>query len=151
MVFVWEIHMRLFRPVGLKEMELIASSGYRSFPPRLAWQPIFYPVLTVEYARRIVTQWNSKEGDSGHCGFVTEFDVDDEFVRRYPVQQLGGGPIFRELWVPAEELHEFNGQITGPIRVIEKVYGPGFEGAIDEMTGLPQSVIQATHSTGVKG
>lgn len=88
--------MNLFRPVGLRELELIAESGYRSFPSRLAWQPIFYPVLTREYARAIVSQWNSKESEAGHCGFVTEFEIDDAFVDRYPVQELGGGPIYRE-------------------------------------------------------
>jgi len=35
----------LYRPVGPKELELIAASGYRDFPPRLPGQPIFYPVL----------------------------------------------------------------------------------------------------------
>jgi hypothetical protein len=34
--------------VGPGELELIAASGYRPFPPRLPEQPIFYPVLTDE-------------------------------------------------------------------------------------------------------
>src|SRR5919107_458454 len=34
----------LWRPVGQRELELIAESGYRAFPPRLPHQPIFYPV-----------------------------------------------------------------------------------------------------------
>ncbi len=34
----------LYRPVGPKELELIAASRYRDFPPRLPGQPIFYPV-----------------------------------------------------------------------------------------------------------
>ncbi len=38
----------LWRPVGPGELELIAASGYRAFPPRLPEQPIFYPVLTDE-------------------------------------------------------------------------------------------------------
>jgi hypothetical protein len=59
--------MLLYRPVGLRELELIAESGFREFPPRLEWQPIFYPVVTREYARAIVTQWNSKESEAGHC------------------------------------------------------------------------------------
>ena len=118
--------MLLYRPVGLRELELIAESGYREFPARLAWQPIFYPVVTREYARAIITQWNSKESEAGHCGFITEFDIEDEFVARYPVQQLGGGPIYRELWVPATELAEWNEHIIGNIRVIESVYGAGF-------------------------
>ncbi|MBC8141560.1 MAG: ADP-ribosylation/crystallin J1, partial [Armatimonadetes bacterium] len=35
----------LYRPVGQRELDLIAASGYRAFPPRLPEQPIFYPVL----------------------------------------------------------------------------------------------------------
>jgi hypothetical protein len=135
--------MILFRPVGLKELELIAASGWGAYPPRLAWQPIFYPVLTIEYARSIITLWNSKESEAGHCGFITEFDIDDEFVARYPVQQLGGGPPFRELWVPAEELDAFNTHIRGTIRVIESLYGAAFVGELDSATGLPVSVIRA--------
>jgi hypothetical protein len=34
----------LYRPVGQAELELIEASGWRAFPPRLAHQPIFYPV-----------------------------------------------------------------------------------------------------------
>jgi hypothetical protein len=43
----------LFRPVGPEELALIESSGFREFPPRLPEQPIFYPVLTEEYAVKI--------------------------------------------------------------------------------------------------
>ena len=43
----------LYRPVGPKELELIRASGFRAFPPRLPGQPIFYPVLTEEYAVNI--------------------------------------------------------------------------------------------------
>jgi hypothetical protein len=133
----------LFRPVGLRELELIAASGWRQYPRRFVWQPIFYPVVTREYARAIATQWNSKESEAGHCGFVTEFDIDDEFAGRYPVQQLGGGPIYRELWVPAAELDEFNAHIRGPIRVVESVYGSGFAAEVDPASGLPVSVVRA--------
>ena len=34
----------LYRPIGPKELELIAARGYREFLPRLPEQPIFYPV-----------------------------------------------------------------------------------------------------------
>jgi hypothetical protein len=39
----------LYRPVGPKELALIAESGFREFPPRLPEQPIFYPVTNEEY------------------------------------------------------------------------------------------------------
>jgi hypothetical protein len=40
----------LYRPVGPKELALIVASGFREFPPRLAEQPIFYPVMNEECA-----------------------------------------------------------------------------------------------------
>jgi len=38
----------LYRLVWQAELDLIAVSGRRAFPPRLPHQPIFYPVLTEE-------------------------------------------------------------------------------------------------------
>lgn len=46
----------LYRPVGLKELQLIIDSGYKKFPPRLSWQPIFYPVLNQAYAEQIALE-----------------------------------------------------------------------------------------------
>lgn len=40
--------MKLYRPVGLRELELIAKADFKAFPPRLPEQPIFYPVLNFE-------------------------------------------------------------------------------------------------------
>ncbi len=45
--------MILFRPVGTKELELIAQLDFCAFPPRLEIQPIFYPVLNFDYAAQI--------------------------------------------------------------------------------------------------
>ena len=42
--------MKLYRPIGPRELRLIEQSGMKAFPPRLPDQPIFYPVLTFEYA-----------------------------------------------------------------------------------------------------
>ena len=50
----------LFRPVGQRELELIAEASYRAFPPRLPGQPIFYPVLNEEYATQIARDWNTR-------------------------------------------------------------------------------------------
>lgn len=103
----------LFRPVGPKELELIEASGWREFPPRLPEQPIFYPVTNEEYAAQIARDWNVKESGSG---YVTKFDVAAEFASKYPVQTVGGR-MHAELWVPAEDLAEFNRQIIGRIEV----------------------------------
>ena len=75
----------LYRPVGPKELELIAASGYREFPPRLPGQPIFYPVLNEEYARQIARNWNVP---ASGAGYVTRFAVRKEFVTRYPIHTV---------------------------------------------------------------
>jgi hypothetical protein len=106
----------LWRPTGPEELALVAASGWTAWPPRLPEQPIFYPVLNEDYAIRIARDWNVPASGSG---FVTRFEVDSEFLRRYPVRQAGGETIL-ELWVPAEELDEFNAHIVGRIEVVRE-------------------------------
>src|SRR5438132_10815953 len=101
----------LYRPVGPNELELIAATGYREFPPRLPEQPIFYPVLNEEYARQIAREWNVPASGSG---YVTRFAVRTEFLAQYAEQQVGGS-VHRELWIPAGELAELNRNIEGLI------------------------------------
>ncbi len=126
--------MKLFRPVGIKELELIKLSGMRKFPPRLSEQPIFYPVLNVEYSRQIAQEWNTKSAP-GFAGFVTEFDVNDDYVSKFEVKTVGNSR-HKELWVPAEELDEFNSYIIGSIKVIEAYYGENYQGSKYEMLTL---------------
>jgi hypothetical protein len=106
--------LTLFRPVGPKELELIYASGNRAFPPRLPGQPIFYPVLNMNYTVQIARDWNVK--DSG-AGYVTRFRVRKEFILKYPVQTVGDS-THQELWIPAEELAAFNDNIVGEIEII---------------------------------
>ena len=113
----------LYRPVGAQELALIAASGWRAFPPRLAAQPIFYPVLTEQYAVEIARDWNTRDAASGYVGYVLRFAVDTAFVARYPVQ-VAGARRHQELWVPAEELDDFNAHIVGPIEVVAEFRGP---------------------------
>jgi hypothetical protein len=108
----------LYRPVGPKELELIRQSGFKAFPPRLPEQPIFYPVLTEDYAVKIARDWNVKESGAG---FVTRFAVDRVFLDRYQVQ-VAGGAQHREYWIPAEELPAFNAAIVGSIEVIAEFH-----------------------------
>ncbi len=107
----------LFRPVGQKELDLIQESGYTAFPPRLFFQPIFYPVINEEYATQIARDWNTKDKASGYVGYVTRFCVRTEYLARYEVHTVGGVQ-HQEYWIPAEDLAEFNHNIVGQIEVI---------------------------------
>jgi hypothetical protein len=107
----------LYRPVGPKELALIRESGFRAFPPRLPEQPIFYPVLNEPYAAQIARDWNSRNAQNGNLGFVTRFEVLASFLARYAVETVGSR-LHQELWVPADDLDDFNASIVGPIEVI---------------------------------
>jgi hypothetical protein len=108
---------RLYRPVGLKEMELIANSGYKVFPPRLEWQPIFYPVTNQQYADQIAYEWNTVDEFSGFIGIVTAFDVNSAFLEKYEIQNVGD-KNHNELWIPSEELIDFNDNIVNGIEIV---------------------------------
>ncbi len=116
--------MRLYRPVGAKELRLIEASGYTAFPPRLPEQPIFYPVLHIAYARQIASEWNVTDANSEYQGYVLSFDVDDAYAARYETHTVGARG-HQELWVPAEELDTFNRHIIGKIEVLETYEGDG--------------------------
>ncbi|MBL8685254.1 MAG: hypothetical protein JNK05_39110 [Myxococcales bacterium] len=119
--------MLLYRPVGLEELLLIFDAKARAYPPRLPDQPIFYPVLTRDYAAQIAREWNTKSGTL--AGYVTRFSIDDGYARTFEPQTVGSS-AHRELWVPAEELDAFNARLEGPIEVIDAFFGAGFAGVI---------------------
>ena len=109
----------LFRPVGQRELDLLKGSGFRSWPPRLPEQPIFYPVTNEAYAIQIARDWNTKDSTNGNVGYVTAFNVDSGFLNEFSVE-IVGGRVHAEYWIPAERLDEFNRHIVGVIRVIRK-------------------------------
>lgn len=117
----------LYRPVGLHEMARILEADSRAFPPRQRYQPIFYPVLFREYADQIARDWNAPSERAGYAGFVTEFRVDAEYAARFE-EHVVGAAIHRELWVPAEELDEFNRHLVGPIALVGAYYGDEYGG-----------------------
>jgi hypothetical protein len=110
----------LYRPIGQKEYELIAQSGFRAFPPRLPEQPIFYPVLSEAYAVQIAQGWNAKDKSSGFAGYVTRFSVRTDFLSAYVVQTVGASGSHDEYWIPAEDLEKFNAAIVGEIETIKE-------------------------------
>ena len=118
--------LTLWRPTGPAELALVRDSGRWKWPPRPPEQPIFCPVLNEDYATRIAREWNLPRDGEGH---VARFGVDADFASRYPVQQAGGSTI-RELWVPAEELDEFNAHLCGPIELLRSFLPEHPEGIV---------------------
>ena len=104
----------MYRPCNQAELDLVASSDYRKWPPRLPGQPIFYPVDNLEYAKEI-NAWNKADFSKG---YVTKFEVQKTFVDRYPIQKVGG-KRHTEWWIPAEDLEELNNNIVGLIEVVD--------------------------------
>ena len=110
----------LWRPIGPSELALIERAEMLAFPPRLAEQPIFYPVLSEDYAIKIARDWNVPASGSG---FVTRFRVRKDFLSAYAVHEAGGAAHL-EYWIPAGDLSAFNNAIVGPLEVIREFGSP---------------------------
>ena len=82
--------------------------------------------MNEEYAQQITRDWNPKDAASGYAGFVTRFNVDNDYVARFPVQTVGH-QSHQELWVPSEELETFNSYSMGLIEVVGTYYGIPFQ------------------------
>lgn len=103
-----------YRPVNQQELDLIEASGWQAFLPRLPQQPIFYPVLNEGYAVQISRDWNVPYYG---VGYVVRFAVDADYLAQFSLQNVGDAQ-HNELWVPAEQLPEFNQHIQGLIEVM---------------------------------
>ncbi|MCD9016601.1 hypothetical protein [Parachryseolinea silvisoli] len=112
----------LYRPVGGNELMRIIETGMAAFPPRLYWQPIFYPVLNEQYACEIAERWNMRDADGDSAGFVTAFEIPVSYFKQFEVQTVGLAH-HQELWVPAEELTVWNSHILSSIRVTKSYCG----------------------------
>jgi len=111
--------LTLYRPVGQQELDLIRETGWKRFPPRLQWQPIFYPVVTEDYAIKIARDWNTNDPNSGFVGYVLRFEVQRSYIERHEPHEAGGRDHV-EYWIPSEELEEFNDSIVGKIEVLRE-------------------------------
>ncbi len=111
----------LYRPINDKELELIVALEYEGFPPRLPEQPFFYPVMNEAYATQITRDWNVP---AYGIGYVVKFDVDADYLEQFDVQNVGG-PIHNELWVPAEQMEEFNRHILGKTEIVSE-FNPNY-------------------------
>jgi len=76
--------------------------------------------LNVEYASEIAERWNRGDEDSDDAGFVTAFEIPEEYFQQFQVQTVGLDH-HQELWVPDHQLSEFNDRIANEIR-IEKIF-----------------------------
>jgi hypothetical protein len=74
--------------------------------------------MNEEYAIQIARDWNVPASGSG---FVTKFSLSAACLNRYEIQNVGGA-IHNELWVPAEDLEDFNDHIIGKIEVTQSFY-----------------------------
>lgn len=122
---------KLFRPAGLPELALLWDAGMRGFPPRLVHQPIFYPVLNLEYARQIAHDWNPPDKNSGFAGFVTQFEVSSTYLSKYEIH-TAGSTEHREYWIPAREMNSFNKAINGLVSIEEAFFGAEFTGYVPD-------------------
>ncbi len=109
----------LWRPTGPVELELVREREWRAWPPRLPEQPIFYPVLNEDYAIRIA---RDLERQARRRRFRHPLRGRQRVPRPLP-GPAGRGETILELWVPAEELDEFNAHIVGRIEVVHEFRG----------------------------
>lgn len=112
----------LYRPVGQVELNLIRDAGWTRFPPRLDWQPIFYPVTSEGYATRIAREWNTKDEANGAVGYVLRFEVDASYLSGHEIHEAGGRDL-TEYWIAAEDLEDFNDHLVGTIEIVSEWRG----------------------------
>lgn len=70
---------------------------------------------------QIARDWNAQH-NVDKAGYVTRFSVNNDFLKGYDVQTVGGS-VHQEYWIPAGDLGEFNRNIVGPIEVIAEFRG----------------------------
>jgi hypothetical protein len=107
----------LYKPVSQKELDLIKKSGWKAFPLELKEQPFFYPLMKDAYSAQISKECTTP---AYSIGYITRFEIDVEFVSRYKVRHIGPSRQ-QELWIPPEELNEFNQHLSGVIEVVGTV------------------------------
>ena len=105
-----------YRPTAKLELDLVATSGCKQWPPRLPGQPIFHLLTSEQYAIELA-QWNVT--DFG-AGYVSKFEVNKKFMDSYPIKCVGA-KHHNERCLPAEDL---NNNIVGSIEVIGEYKKP---------------------------
>ena len=103
----------LWRPVGPVELELLRKGGMRAFPPRLPEQPIFYPVLSEDYAVKIARDWNVPAAAPATSLALKSVGTSWKIT-------ASKKPAAPRIWntIPAEEMTAFNEAIVGEIKIV---------------------------------
>ncbi|MCW3167844.1 ADP-ribosylation/crystallin J1 [Chryseobacterium sp. 09-1422] len=128
----------LYRPVGEKEMVLILESNFKKFPPRLEWQPIFYPVLDESYASEIAEKWNTRDEAGNYLGFVTQLQIN--ILPRMSEQE-----IIMSCGCRQKKLDKFNQAIIGSIEVTNVFIGNDFRKS--ENTEIENLILKLKNET----
>jgi hypothetical protein len=105
---------------------LVLHGDAKAFPTPP--QPIFEVMLNFEHAEQRASERCPRDAAAGFAGFVTDFDIDADYVRSFEVQQVGGAVKHREIWVPAGKMKEFNAQLRSRIHSRAAIYGPAYVG-----------------------
>lgn len=103
--------MKLYRPVGQQEYELIRQSGYKTFPLPIDSILVFYPTSYKEYAQLIAKEKNTKDELCGYIGYVMGFEIDDKYIAKYELYTIKD-TIYQEYRIPVEDLDDFNKKIV---------------------------------------
>ena len=127
--------MKLYRPVGLQELQKILNFNSEKFPGRQVWQPILYIVENYGYAKQIAKGWNLEDENSGFSGYILEFTISDDYIKNYELKQVGD-KTHLEYWIPAEDTENFNKNIIGKIKIINAFYGERYKGLSFDKTVL---------------
>lgn len=107
----------LWHPAGPDEIDHIRASGWRQWPPVPHERLYFYPILNESFAISGARHWNSL---GTGVKYVLRLYTETDFIRRYSTRSFGGSAA-PMLWVPVEDMHEFNAHIVGLIEVVHEI------------------------------
>ncbi|BCJ46443.1 hypothetical protein GCM10010168_60820 [Actinoplanes ianthinogenes] len=110
----------VWRSVGQGELDAVASSGWRAWPPRLPDQPIFSVVSDRRHAVRICRE---RIVPAEGVGYVARFDLPRRFLDRFE----GTGRNESEYRIPANEVAGLNTHVIGVI-----VEDADYRGPVDD-------------------
>lgn len=98
----------LWRAVGQAELNLVAASGWRAWPPAAPGRAGFRAVLDRRLAARVSRE---RIVPAEGAGFVARFEVERSFIQRYPAGR-DGEPGYL---IPARDVTALNDHLVGVI------------------------------------